>query len=1425
MRCGTTELGWRAAAALTVVYLGACSSPPPETTLAGSVADTPGLSSDALSGAIRGTQDTGGTETGPLEDVDQMGGADDGGVHPDAEGEADAVHDVIAADAQDDWDAATDGSGGPGPGDDATADDATADDATADDATADDATDGGPPDDAGEPGPECATDDDCTAEQLGITGNDCLYPACHAGHCVGGPTPAGVACSASIAGADPGCVTSFCDGGGGCKAVILGGNGCDDGDPCTKADTCGSDGACVGGAAVICEPVSPCKLAVCDKEAGGCVPFPASNGLACDDGDPCTTETACLDGTCAAAGNICACNDDSDCDDDGDLCNGVPSCVDLPGGGKGCVVDADSVFTCPPDNDFCSETACHPATGQCITTVLPGAPCNDAEACTKSDVCHSDGTCGGTPTECDDGVPCTADSCEPVSGLCLFVPSPGAPCNDGDPCTEADACVSTTCKGTPKICDDSSPCTDDACDPGRGACMTTPLSGLLCDDGSECTTDDECLEGACVGAGVDCDDDDPCTTDSCTATAGCQFELNEDPCSDGDACTGPDACDEGLCVGLAIGCDDGTDCTIDTCDPVAGCAFEPVDSACDDGKPCTADLCDPSAGCVGVADDSAACSDGDDCTSGDACSGGACVGQLLDCSDGVPCTLDACSTGGNCVHQAVSTLCDDGNPCTLGVCDVDDGCDHQALNDSPCEDGEVCTEGDLCTAGQCAPGANICDCAVDADCDDGNPCNGTFLCETGDTGLTECVQTAAPVQCDDDTAGPCVASQCQTNTGTCELVAVEDGTICPDDDPCTIGEHCNGGVCVSSEPVCDDQVDCTNDSCEPGVGCTYLPDPTSCDDGVSCTTDSCSPVSGCASAPVGSACADDHDCTSEVCDAVDGCIVTTHDTTCEDGTDCNVDVCDVGSGCVATPDDTLCDDGDDCTMDGCGVGGVCIHEIAGDGSPCDDGNLCTTSDACDAGDCKAGAPVQCESTTGCDTGQCDAASGACVFSPVQDGTACDDADACTEQTECSGGACGGGEDTGCDDGIPCTADGCDPATGCTYAPDDGACDDGNSCTVGTCEVGSGCATTGLPDFAGCDDGAGATAPDICVSQVCRGVNLRAFDVTSLPWCNSGGSLARKVSDLDGNGFIIVNYDQSGALCGSGRSRVLKLNGASAPSGITGGDTGSTLTSISHDLVVGDTGQVGQLVGSFVSYLFNDVADALADIGQSGGSWRDVWASRVGDDVTWFLAGKTGSGQSRVVQCYEDDNSTECDSVSLELSSSVKSWGTPVAVTGEMAGDELVGSSVALHHGDGDWLLHAELWGTYDGHLTASSEITRDVHRFGLDDDWVCGTGGLLRRFDGTVWEALPLPEPAASMDVRAITEVDGAIVVVGFDDTGAWLVGLGADGDPADVDDWSLVDLGAGREAWDVHHAADGVYVVGRTKGDPPDAFIWFLPL
>jgi len=225
---------------------------------------------------------------------------------------------------------------------------------------------------------------------------------------------------------------------------------------------CVTDADCKTGG----EP-DPCVDRKCDKGTGKCV-VTNPEGTPCDDGDLCTTDDYCSDGSC------------------------------LPGAPQ----------VCPGAVGPCQESYCNPSTGACDFKNQPG-PCDDVDACTTGEKCV-EGVCGGgKPAGCNDDNLCTKDSCDPATG-CKHVKlndTPDAPklCNDKDPCTAPDKCHDGVCIGDPK-CDDDNVCTEDICTDGQCSHKELPFAcGIDCASaGGSCFASPEgasCPPGMTPGEG------------------------------------------------------------------------------------------------------------------------------------------------------------------------------------------------------------------------------------------------------------------------------------------------------------------------------------------------------------------------------------------------------------------------------------------------------------------------------------------------------------------------------------------------------------------------------------------------------------------------------------------------------------------------------------------------------------------------------------------------------------------------------------------------------------------------------------------------------------------------------------------------------------------------------------------------------------
>ena len=609
----------------------------------------------------------------------------------------------------------------------------------------------------------------------------------------------------------------------------------------------------------------------------------------------------------------------------------------------------------------------------------------------------------------------------------------------------------------------------------------------------------------------------------------------------------------------------------------------------------------------------------DPCESSDDCLSGLCVQHLGDSVCTVTC-VEECPQGWLC--QQVGTLPDVMFACVSPFSHLCRPCTSSADCATPGGVEDVCLdwggEGSFCGAGcgeagdcpagyqcgeavtvtgseveQCLPEAGICDCsqtsvklALATPCfveNEWGVCGGMRVCEDG--GLSECdALTAAEEVCngvDDDCDGEVDDVSCDDGNDCTEDLCDPDagcvneplsGTECTDLDVCTQADHCDEGVCVGAEIVCDDGDGCTDDYCDPAEGCLTVANHEPCDDEDPCTvSDTCSD-GDCVGFPVSCECTSDDDCAA-----------------LEDGDVCNGTLyCDLDAfpqSCAVISGSLIeCDEpqgpGEECLAASCDpLTGECTFESANEGKLCDDGNACTLGESCGDGVCAGGAPTNCNDGNPCTDDYCDTGTG-CVH--LENGDPCDDGNVCTTADTCGGGICVAGPGLDCEDENQCTTDVCDSQIGCVYADTVGECDDGNSCTSGDhcvegqcafaglvdCDDGNGCTDDWCepdagcghaPNTAPCDDGNSCTAGDSCAGGQCLGgaaLNCNDGNICTDDTCDPESGCAYEIND---------NPCNDGNPCSTGDQCV---NGECTGSGELNCEDGNVCTTDSCDLLFG-----------------------------------------------------------------------------------------------------------------------------------------------------------------------------------------------------------------------------------------------------------------
>ncbi len=711
-----------------------------------------------------------------------------------------------------------------------------------------------------------------------------------------------------------------------------------------------------------------CRRSCQDRECGddGC-------GGTCG---TCTDGKVCQAGTCAcAADDHKACCAQAVCWFDSCGAQGT-KVVDCPFGCKEGACEA-----CVPQcsGKECGEDGCGKDCGTCTVGSCAGLKWTPVATCPA-------GTCiPGQVQDCDDGNPCTVDTCDPNAGCSRRNVDTGTTCVAGA-CvdvlwTKPITCIAGQCigGGGSLQCVDGNDCTDDTCSPALGCAF--PSNSKACDDSDPCTIGDTCQSGDCRGTGpLDCDDQNACTLDSCVKAVGCKH----DPVNEGKVCssgfcaaldwTKPSTCAGGQCIAQAgQSCDDQMTCTTDSCDPTIGCV-----NAVQQGKCLIEGMCHSEAQ-TNAANACQVCTPATNRTAWSAKS----------CDDGKTCTTNTCSASTGCINTALAGNCLiagtcylTGNKNPLNVCQTCTPATNTTTW-SPAIDGGTCAAGSCsgltwtkpstCLSGQCNGGGGT------------QSCNDGLVCTTDSCTATGCRSVLIAGNCLIDGAcytngqvnplNPC--QFCTTSKSTTTWSNGTDGVQCLAascaDLTLTLPKKCASGQCVGTTQSCNDGLACTTDSCSTSTGCANVLLVGNCVISGSCYADgqadpsaSCSVCNTAKStafwcdAPAGTqcqagSCSFQAYTTPKTCNNLGDCVVGGTVGACV-STACSVATCDDATGCTQVVQGANCLIGGTCYQDGYRQSAtackVCNNGMNPLGwSNVSNGTTCGTNKWCQAGSC------------------------------------------------------------------------------------------------------------------------------------------------------------------------------------------------------------------------------------------------------------------------------------------------------------------------------------------------------------------------------------------------------------------------------------------------------------------------------------------
>ncbi len=716
------------------------------------------------------------------------------------------------------------------------------------------------------------------------------------------------------------------------------------------------------------------------------------------------------------------------------------------------IVTSDASCTQCDDGNPCTTDTCDPEFGCVHGPASNGTSCTDGNACTQTDVCQAGVCVGSNPVGCSASDQChAAGTCDPSSGVCSNpLRADGAACNDGNACTQTDSCQSGVCSGAnPVLCNASDQChAAGSCDPATGACSNPAVvDGAACNDGSACTQTDTCQNGVCNGANpVICLASDQCHAGGVCNPANGQCSNPPRPegsaCNDGNACTQTDTCQSGTCSGAnPVTC--SAQSAVTAASMQTARAYHSA-SRLPDGRVIVAGGVGSSGSILGSVEIFSAGS----WSAGPALSVPREHARATELADGRVLVSGGYSPIGS---TAVAEIYDPIQNAWTSSIMILDRYSHSATT---LNDGRVLVCGGINSA-------------IDrvASCEVFNPKTDVW---TSVASMSTPRQSPAMTVLGDGR----VLVVAGYNTDYLDSAELYDPTTDVWTPAASLPDQRYGASMVT---LADGSALLVGGVSHFGSLANYYYSP-SANEWTSAgslssprdyETDSIFKLPGgrfIAAGNKGSP-------TSTIADVFDpatglwtpigaqGAVV---DPACAPliGGDLLV-TGGVRDQAFSSPVVTRVSLGSGCQTFACNPqSGTCDPTNLTNGTSCDDANPCTKIDSCQAGACVGAQPVDCGSGDQChDSGSCSVISGSCLIPTKADGTACTDSDACTQGETCLAGVCGNGLATVCSASDQCHGAGaCDPATGACSQPlvaDGTPCNDANECTLSdSCQTGA-----------------------------------------------------------------------------------------------------------------------------------------------------------------------------------------------------------------------------------------------------------------------------------------------------------------------------------------------------------------------------------